>query len=177
MKKAIFALFAAAISVVCLFAFAGCAEGADDKTNDGTTTEGGDVTGGEDTGDWVEVFDDAIVFTASSELLQLSLSTTVKNYIDVLAERGLVTFEGYESAYGYFITQINGLAEQSTASGGYSWMLFTDFTDENGVIYADPAYGTYDYNGNTLASASYGVSYMPCVENYTYALVYMEWSY
>ncbi len=56
-------------------------------------------------------------------------------------------------------------------------MLYTDFTEADGVTYADSSYGTFDYNGRELACASYGVSYLPCVEGYSYALVYEAWSY
>ena len=52
-----------------------------------------------------------------------------------------------------------------------------DFTEEDGVVYADPEYGTFEHGGKTLASASYGASQLPCVEGYTYALVYQAWSY
>ena len=177
MKKAIFALFAAAISVVCLFAFAGCAEGADDKTNDGTTTEGGDVTGGEDTVGSAVDFAVYAAFTASSEIAELTLETSVADYLNALEAEGMISVDGCESTYGYYITVVNGISEQTTASGGYSWMLYTDFVEEDGVTYADPEYGTFEYGGKTLASASFGVSNMPCVENYTYALVYSAWSY
>ena len=87
--------------------------------------------------------------------------------------------EGYDSTYGYYITSVNGVSERTDESGtsGYSWMLYTDFTEEDGVTYADPSYGTFEHGGKTLASASYGVSQLPCVEGYTYALVYQAWSY
>lgn len=187
MKKAIITFLLAAVVCVCAFCFIGCAEGADDKTDDVTSDDvtSDDATFGDVTSDGdIDPSVDFVVyaaFTASSEVMELTYTTSVKDYLDALAEDGLITFEGYESSYGYYITAVNGIEEQTTntatGSSGWSWMVYTDFTEDDGTIYADPAYGTFEYNGTTLASASYGVSYLPCVEGYTYALVYQSWSY
>ena len=126
-------------------------------------------------------FSASAVFTASSDVLELSKDTSVKDYLDALAGDGAIVIEGYTGDYGYYVTSVNGLAESSSVtesvSSGYSWMLYSDFMQEDGTVYADPEYGTFEYGEKTLASASYGISYMPCVEGYTYALVYQAWSY
>ncbi len=122
------------------------------------------------------------VFTATSSIMELTESTSLKDYLDALVEAGDITYEGYESAYGFYITTVYDIKEQinytDTGSSGYSWMVYTDYIEgEDGVQYANPEYGVFYYNGKELASASYGVSYLPCVEGYTYALVYEGWSY
>ena len=173
MKKAIFAALAAAAVCFAAFFLPACTEGAGGGNGDGTIPGEGEQT------DTSVDFAAYAAFTASDDVLQLTDKTSVKDYIDALADDGKIDVEGYESTYGYYITSVNGVSESTDESGtsGYSWMLYTDFTEEDGVIYADPAYGTFEHGGKTLASASYGVSQLPCVEGYTYALVYQAWSY
>lgn len=168
MKRKLVATLAAAAVALSLAAFAACTEPEDNNLT---------VGNGESSID----FNVSLVFVASSDIVEITENTSLKDYLDALVVAGDITYEGYESTYGYYITSVNGIAEQvsttGTGSSGYSWMVYTDFTEEDGVTYADPAYGTYDYNGTELASASYGISALPCVEGYTYALVYEAWSY
>lgn len=173
MKKAIFAALAAAAVCFAAFFLPACTEGAGGGNGDGTIPGEGEQT------DTSVDFAAYAAFTASDDVLQLTDKTSVKDYIDALAGDGKIDVEGYESTYGYYITSVNGVSESTDESGtsGYSWMLYTDFTEEDGVTYADPAYGTFEHGDKTLASASYGVSQLPCVEGYTYALVYQGWSY
>lgn len=172
MKKAIFAALAAAAVCVAASFLPACTEGAGGG-NGGTGPEDGVQI------DATVDFAAYAAFTASDEVLQLTDTTSVKDYIDALADSGKIDVVGYESTFGYYITSVNGVAERTDASGtsGYSWMVYTNFTEEDGVTYADPAYGTFEYGDVTLASASYGVSQLPCVEGYVYALVYQAWSY
>ena len=51
---------------------------------------------------------------------------------------------------------------------------FMAYWELDGVTYADPTFGTYTYDGEQLASCSYGAEGMPVVEGYTYAIVYEE---
>lgn len=122
-----------------------------------------------------------VVFTADAKTLEYAEGTVVKDYyitvIDyllVLQERGGLEFEGYEGEWGYYITSVNGTKEDET----HFWLVYTDLVTVggDGVIYSDPSFGTYEYNGKTLNSASYGVSALPCLEGYTYALVYSSYS-
>lgn len=117
------------------------------------------------------------VFTVSSSVMDLTDSTSVYDYLCALQEDGEITFEGYDSSYGYYITSVNGVAEQTGTNSGYSWMLYTDLAELDGVTYSSADYGSWEYDGKTLNSASYGISYLPAVEGYTYALVYSYWSY
>lgn len=163
MKRKLGLIVAAVSLAASLSAFAAC-----------NKTEGGNSVGG-----GVSAL---AVFTASSTVIEFTDTTSVKDYLDALAEKGEISFTGEESTYGFYITSVYGIEEQinytDTGSSGYSWMVYTDYIKgEDGVQYANPEYGVFYYNGKELASASYGVSYLPCVEGYTYALVYEGWSY
>ena len=169
MKKLLFSVAAAAAAILSVALLPACAEG---------TENGGDGVTYPSAGGHVE-FTSSVVFTASSDVTELTAETSLKNYLDALAAKGELVYDGTEGAYGYFITSVFGIAGQSSDDGssGYSWMIYTDYTGEGDEVYADPAFGTFVYGGKTLASASYGVSLLPCEEGYTYALVYEAWSY
>ena len=167
MKRKLGLIVAAVCLAASLAAFAAC---------DSSAEVSGPVAGGEVT------VSASAVFTASSDIMELTETTSVKDYLDALAEAGEISYTGEESTYGFYITSVYGIAETSAtaadgSSFGYSWMVYTDFVEDDGVQYANSEYGVFDYNGKELASASYGVSYLPCVEGYTYALVYEAWSY
>lgn len=122
-------------AAVCFAAFflPACTEGAGGGNGDGTIPGEGEQT------DTSVDFAAYAAFTASDDVLQLTDKTSVKDYIDALADDGKIDVEGYESTYGYYITSVNGISESTDESGtsGYSWMLYTDFTEEDGVTYAD----------------------------------------
>lgn len=115
-------------------------------------------------------------FTPSSEVLTLSDSTSVKDYMDALKEDGVLTFEGSQSEYGFFISSVLGVENRTVSStansySGYGWTVYTTLREKDGVpyVYED---STFVYDAIILYKASYGVSGIPCVEGETYALVY-----
>ncbi|MCD8039961.1 MAG: hypothetical protein LUF82_00385 [Clostridia bacterium] len=170
MKKKLTALLLALCAAVSIAALAAC----DD--------ENGEVGGGTDYKILLNS-ETAVVFTATEDVLTLSDSTSLKDYLDALVTLDQITYEGTESTYGYYITSVNGNAEQSTYSddyssgSGYSWMIYTSLTELDGVTYATTDSYTYTYDGVTYAYSSYGVTLLPCVEGYTYVLSYEPWSY
>lgn len=85
-----------------------------------------------------------------------------------LQEDGRLTFDGSESTYGFYITSVNGVA----ATNENYWAVYTTLGTYEGVSYSNAAWGTWEYGGETLASASYGVSGLPLVEGELYALVW-----
>ena len=72
------------------------------------------------------------------------------------------------------IISLNGTENITQVNSGSYWMIYSDLLEKDGVIYADPTYGTYNHNGGTLASCSYGAESMPVIAGYTYALVFEE---
>ena len=154
MKKLLTAIFTViAIAAVC--AFTGCDD--DNKDTAADKIEQG--------------YSISYAFTASSDVLTIGNSTTVKDYMDALKADGKLSYEGYDGDYGYYITEVLGVKEAYGTSSMYYWAVYTSFTTIDGTIYATD-YSTFDYNGIKLYSASYGVSGLPCVDGATYALVY-----
>lgn len=158
--KIVAATFAACL-LAAVFAFAGCGKGKVKfiAADDGKAQNA--------------------VFTATNDVLTLSADTSLADYLNALKDKGELEFTAEDGSYGLFITSVNGV-ENSTDEGGahgWSWTVYTNLTELDGVIYSTPDYGTYDADGTILNSASYGVSGLPCVEGYVYALVYAEWSW
>lgn len=85
-----------------------------------------------------------------------------------LRREGEIVFEGSEGEYGFYITSVN----HTVASGNSYWGIYTTLGTYEETSYSDSSWGTYDYNGNELASASYGVSGLPLVQGTIYALVF-----
>ncbi|MGN0814403.1 MAG: hypothetical protein ACI4MH_04135 [Candidatus Coproplasma sp.] len=119
------------------------------------------------------------IFTVEKGLIELDDDTSVADYIAALKDNGELDYTAEDSTYGLFITSVNGVENVTDEGGthGWSWAIFTNLTELDGVIYSSADYGTYQADGVTLYSASYGVSGLPCVEGYVYALVYAEWSW
>lgn len=150
MKKAISAIIAGAVLTLALAALSACTGGGTAKYD-------------------AEVSDTLVVFVAE----EVSGDMSVKDYFDGLAEEGKLTY----TISGGMVTEINGKENVSGTNEGDFWMFYSDLTELDGVIYANPDYGTYEYNGKTLASCSYGIEGMPVVEGYTYAAVYRHTSW
>ena len=98
-------------------------------------------------------------------------SDTDRSLYDALAffaTSGEITMDGSESEYGFYITSVNGVE----AAGDSYWAVYTTLGTLDGTSYSDAQWGTYEYDGKTLASASYGVSGLPLVAGEYYALVW-----
>ena len=112
----------------------------------------------------------SVVFTADNEFLTLNDNTSVKDYMDALANSGELVFSGSEGDYGFYIESVYN----TKAEGNFYWAGDTDLVTIEGddAIYSNAEYGTFAYGNKTLNSASFGVSGLPCVNGCTYALVY-----
>ena len=98
-------------------------------------------------------------------------SDTDRSLYDALAffaTSGEITMDASESEYGFYLTSLNG----REATDEYYWAVYTTLGILDGVEYSNAAWGTWEYGGETLASASYGVSGLPLVEGELYALVW-----
>ncbi len=122
-----------------------------------------------------------LAYTATNEVLNITEQTSLKDYIDALAQKGMIEFSGSKSTYGFYLESVYGITSKvisSTANGyeGYDWMIYTSLSTLDGVNYADTA-TSINYNGITLYLASYGADGLPVVEGYTYAFVYKYVNY
>ena len=125
--------------------------------------------------------DDSIIFTADSSIMEIDENTTLEDYLVALKDAGELTYDGNKGDFGLFITSMNGIENEvisSTAnsSEGYSWTVYIDFIDIEGVLYAGDS-EIITYNDTTLYKANYGVSLIPCLEGHTYAFVYEYYSF
>ena len=154
MKKTFFCLIFFLISVCAVGAFASCKEG-----DESERAKAKILTNDEKT----------FVFTADASA---SGEMSVYDYLVWFQESEVMTFDGSEGDFGFFVTAVNG-THQADDYSTY-WSLYTSVTEKDGVIYATTEYGSYDVNGATLASASYGVSALPVFAGETYALVFTE---
>lgn len=157
MKKKLTTIFVTAFLAIAMIAAAGCNSKVEEPPVDQTPVSGNVILNVE-----------SVVFTANSEVLTLTDKTSLKDYMDVLAKNGELVFGGSEGDYGFYIESVYG----KKAEGNNFWAVYTDLTQLGGVSYSDEQFGTFTYGDKTLYSASYGVSGLPCVNGYTYALVY-----
>ena len=98
-------------------------------------------------------------------------SDTDRSLYDALAffaTSGEITMDGSESEYGFYLTSLNG----REATDEYYWAVYTTLGILDGVEYSNAAWGTWEYGGETPASARYGASGLPPVEWELYALVW-----
>lgn len=147
--------FWAAVAALTAFAFAGCMRG---------ETPNGDKSAD------VVLNVESVVFTVKSDYIPLSGTTSVKDYMDAMQANGELVFGGSEGQFGFFIESVYG----KRAEGNAFWAVYTDLVTIEGddAVYSTTDWGTFTYGGKTLGSAAYGVSSLPCVSGYTYALVY-----
>ena len=87
---------------------------------------------------------------------------TVIDYMKKLREDGKLSFESETSAYGEYITSINGKKQ----AGNSYWMLYTSDLD-----YASTSY-TVTYEGRDYGQAITGASSLPVKEGETYIWFY-----
>lgn len=107
----------------------------------------------------VQSVENGVVFVASEEVMDITETTTLRQYMDAMAENGGIEYE----ADNGMITSVNGIEPQSDNE---YWFIYTSLGD-----YSNTEWGTYEYEGQTLGSATLGFGDLPCVEGETYALI------
>lgn len=93
---------------------------------------------------------------------------TLEDALSALSEAGELSYEGSQSEYGLYITGVNGRTADEAA--GEYWAIYTTLGEADGVVYSSADYGTYEYDGKTCASASYGASGLPMVKGKIYVI-------
>ncbi len=93
-------------------------------------------------------------------------SGTLYDALEAFDEADLIDIDGEEGQYGYFIEEINGYKPVNNEL----FALYTTLGEYKGVTYSDASWGTYEYEGRTLASAANGVSGTPLVEGELYII-------
>ena len=99
-------------------------------------------------------------------------NATALSALSKLKEDGLIEFVSVDSTYGAYITEVNGKAETSSGTSGYSWMLYTSDTE-----FSSTEYGTVEYDGVAYGQAALGASSLVVKAGHYYIWAYTEWSY
>ncbi|MBO4989597.1 MAG: hypothetical protein J6D37_04620 [Clostridia bacterium] len=73
-----------------------------------------------------------------------------------------------DSEFGPYLLSVNG--KTPDAEKNEFWAIYTSLTTYQGVSYSSTEYGSYDFGGTLIGSASYGVSGLPLVEGCVYVL-------
>ena len=90
---------------------------------------------------------------------KMEAEDTLEDYMDYLEDKGKLDYEEEDG----MIISINGKANTLNSY----WMIYT--SDEN---YSNSQWGTYEYKGKTLGSATLGATALPLNKDATYVLVY-----
>lgn len=180
-------LFLLATLVSCLavvFAAACEVEVVTGSDSSGGSTESSEAADSDDAADGSgeESTDDYEVIESDGEMFIFKAlvgdgTDSMYDALTELQEEGYLTFDGYESDYGYYITKVNGTAEAYGDTSMTYWAVYTDLTEYDGVTYAETTWGSYTYEGTEYAMANYGVSYLPVYAGYTYVLAVSTYTY
>ena len=111
--------------------------------------------------------------TSGYVVIEVREGDLTKSLYDALLhfqDRGELTIGGREDAFGFYLTSVNGVE----ATDKYYWGVYTTLGTLDGTEYSNAEYGTYEYGGQTLASASYGVSGLPLADGELYAVVWTK---
>lgn len=117
----------------------------------------------------------AEIVSSSDSAVVISVNETSGSLEDVLESLkadGKIDYSASEGEYGIYIESVNGRAADPSSE---YWAIYTSLSELDGVIYSSADFGTYDFEGKTLCSASYGASGLIAVEGELYALVLESW--
>lgn len=111
----------------------------------------------------------AEVLSSGEDILAIKINESggsLEDALNALADSGEITIGGSESEYGFYITSVNG----REASENEYWAVYTTLGEYDGVSYSNAEFGTLEYDGKTLSSASYGASGLLAVKDEIYVL-------
>ena len=106
------------------------------------------------------------------KIVEAEENATALSALTKLKQDGEIAFVSVDGAYGAYITSINGKAEQSSGTSGYSWMLYTSDAENSST-----EFGSVEYNGKTYGQASQGASSLVVKAEEYYIWSYEAWSY
>ena len=108
-----------------------------------------------------------LAITVTDSVMEITAETTLEDYMKKLQSKEEISFKGtVDSVYGLYITEINGVK----AGVSEAWMLYT--TD---AANSNSEWGSYEYDGKTLGSATLGVSNLIIKNGETYVWVLQKY--
>lgn len=114
----------------------------------------------------------AKITESSGKLVIIEATETagsLEDALKALSDAGELTYGGSDSDYGFYLTSLNGI--EADASANEYFAVYTTLGEYEGVSYSSSEWASYNHNGKTLGSASYGVSGLPMVKGELYAIV------
>lgn len=112
----------------------------------------------------------AKVLESSEKLIVIQCDETggsLEDALKALSNDGKLSYEADSSEFGAFVKSVNGYTPDPTCE---YWAIYTSLGEYEGVSYSNAEFGSYDYNGKTCMSASYGISGLVMVEGEIYIL-------
>ena len=108
-----------------------------------------------------------LAITVTDSVMEITAETILEDYMKKLQSKEEISFKGtVDSVYGLYITEINGVK----AGVSEAWMLYT--TD---AANSNSEWGSYEYDGKTLGSATLGVSNLIIKNGETYVWVLQKY--
>lgn len=107
-----------------------------------------------------------LAITVTDSVMEITAETTLEDYMNKLQDKKEISFKGTVSEYGLKITKINDVEE---GMGEY-WILYTTDADNSNT-----EWGSYEYDGKTLGSATLGVSNLIIKNGETYVWVLQKY--
>lgn len=111
--------------------------------------------------DRIQLTDTAVFVTVGTKYMSNLKDKTLKDYLDVLVEKELISYE----AVGGMVITINGKTADY-AKDKTSWMIYSNDSENT-----DEAWGTYENEGVTYASTTKGIEELPIKDGCTYVFV------
>lgn len=113
--------------------------------------------------DYVLADENTVAIFPSEEVLALTDSTTLSDYLAAMQEKGQLTYVMEDG----MINSVNGIANEYTGTNSMSWMIYTSDPDQS-----NSAFGQLKYEGKRYASASLGAESLIVKADYAYFLAY-----
>ena len=114
---------------------------------------------------------DPVVIKVDASKYEITSTTTLNDYMNILELNGELDFTTSFGAYGAFITSVNGVS--NGVGGNPCWMVYTD----------DPAYKDLSEWGTKITigekeyvSATMGISGIIVSDGYSYVLYYTSFN-
>ena len=94
---------------------------------------------------------------------------TLTDVLKALKSQGKLTYQSTNSTYGEYVVSVNGKAEVSNGTEGYSWMIYTSDTEISDV--------NTSIENSQYFSAMLGMSSIIVKQGFRYVLNYTHWSF
>ena len=108
----------------------------------------------------VQMEETCIMIPLDSEIMPDIEGKTLRDYFDVLVEKGFLTYE----MDGTMVVTINGRHADGKAKE--YWMMYS-----NDPANTNSTWGTYEYDGVTYGSCTLGLNELPLTEGTTYVFM------